>query len=127
MKRVFHYRKSLFCIAGILILSSQAVAQNFTRELYLAKERMNGEDVRLVQNKLIALGFTEVGAADGWFGPNTQKALSSYQEFVGFVPNGRVDKKLWNFMFSNDPRNAEVEKALRSLKSISLAGLKKEE
>lgn len=36
-------------------------------------------DVAAIQSRLAALGYTEVGPADGWFGPNTIKAVTRWQ------------------------------------------------
>lgn len=49
-----------------------------------------GDEVRDVQEKLIALGFP-VGAADGIFGRNTERAVFSFQREYGVPETGMVD------------------------------------
>jgi hypothetical protein len=33
----------------------------------LTSPRMSGDDVRMVQQRLLDLGYSEVGAIDGWY------------------------------------------------------------
>lgn len=51
-----------------------------------------GEPVRIVQLRLAALGY-DVGTADGVFGPQTDKALRSFQRESGLEPDGIVGPK----------------------------------
>ncbi|TCW60825.1 peptidoglycan-binding domain-containing protein [Treponema sp. J25] len=112
---------------ALFFLVGSLTAQEFKRDLFLAKTRMNGEDVKQLQNKLLTLGFKEVDSADGWFGPNTDKAVRAYQEFVGCVPDGRVTKKVWAILFSKDPRAKDIEGAIGAARRITLEGLAREE
>ncbi|MCX7655736.1 MAG: peptidoglycan-binding protein [Treponemataceae bacterium] len=111
----------------LFFLMGSLSAQELRRDLFLAKTRMNGEDVRQLQNKLLALGFKEVGSADGWFGPNTDKGVRAYQEFIGCVPDGKVTKNVWAFLFSKDPRTKDIEEAIGAARRLTLEGLIKQE
>lgn len=46
--------------------------------------------VRAAQLYLAYLGYN-AGGVDGWYGPNTQKALMAFQKANGFEANGRLD------------------------------------
>jgi N-acetylmuramoyl-L-alanine amidase len=50
-------------------------------------ERLFGDDVRELQERLLELGY-DVGRADGIFGSRTGAALASLQREVGLVPDG---------------------------------------
>ena len=51
----------------------------FHRPLSLQAKRMNGDDVWALQRFLIEQGYQEAGVVDGWFGPNTEKAVRRFQ------------------------------------------------
>ena len=60
--------------------SSPRVLRNFTQ----------GEDVRQLQEALIAAGFTVGGAADGKFGKHTEDAVRAFQISKGLTSDGVV-------------------------------------
>lgn len=49
--------------------------------------------VKYVQKRLYALGYTEVGEADGKFGPATEKAVKHYQKDGGGTQDGEITAK----------------------------------
>ncbi|WP_158882715.1 peptidoglycan-binding domain-containing protein [Amycolatopsis anabasis] len=49
-----------------------------------------GPDVHLVQENLIALGYREIGRADGIFGDATARALKRWQRAIGVEPTGKL-------------------------------------
>ena len=49
--------------------------------------------VKYVQKRLYALGYTEVGEADGKFGPATEKAVKRFQKDGGGAQDGEITKK----------------------------------
>jgi len=55
---------------------------------------MSGEDVRILQTKLIELGYN-IGrsGADGKFGNNTLSAVMLFQKDKGLIVDGLVGKK----------------------------------
>jgi len=60
--------------------SSPRVLRNFTK----------GDDVRQVQEKLIAAGFPIDGGADGSFGTHTENAVRAFQAANGLTADGVV-------------------------------------
>ena len=72
-----------------------------TRTLRLASPFMTGDDVLLLQQRLLALGYTEVGTADGIFGPNTDEAVRIFQTRNGLAVDGIVGQTTWNAIFSS--------------------------
>ena len=57
------------------------------RPLYLTSPMMRGDDVAALQLRLGTLGFN-AGRVDGYFGPNTQRALRDFQRNVDLVVDG---------------------------------------
>jgi hypothetical protein len=72
-----------------------------TRTLRLASPYMTGDDVLLLQQRLLALGYTEIGTADGIFGPNTDTAVRIFQTRNGLAVDGIVGQTTWNTIFSS--------------------------
>jgi len=55
------------------------------------RQGAQGDDVKAVQNALIAAGIRVVGGADGAFGPATRSALIDFQSKNGLEQSGEVD------------------------------------
>lgn len=49
--------------------------------------------VKFIQKRLYALGYTEVGEADGSFGPATEKAVKNFQKTGGGSVDGEITAK----------------------------------
>lgn len=75
------------------------ISSNFNRTIELTDPRVNGQDILKLQNRLLSLGFNEIGIADGYYGPATAGAIKKIQTFSGLESNGIVDKSLWVFIF----------------------------
>lgn len=71
------------------------------RNLYLTSPFMQGADVLLLQQRLLELGYTEVGEPDGIFGKMTQNAVRLFQEKNNLEVDGYVGPKTWNKLFSD--------------------------
>jgi peptidoglycan hydrolase-like protein with peptidoglycan-binding domain len=76
----------------------------FERSLYLQTVRMKGDDVLLLQQRLLELGYSEVGVPDGVFGPMTDEAVRHFQENNGLVIDGIVGPVTWEVLFSGDAK-----------------------
>lgn len=83
-------------------------APAYTRLLKLASPNMQGDDVEAVQRALIATGADI--AADGIFGPATERAVKRYQNAKGgLAVDGQVGPKTWAaLMGSEAPTPAKV-------------------
>ena len=82
------------------ITESTATATNFTRVIELKSPRMNGPDVLALQERLLSLGFSEIGTADGYYGPMTEGVIKNIQTSSHFEINGKVDRVLWDHIFN---------------------------
>jgi len=94
----------------ILTMESSEDSKYFKRIIELYTPRMNGEDVLMLQNHLLSLGFYELGEADSYYGPLTEAVIINIQTFSDFYPDGKVDKILWNYIFN--PKNTIVLKEI---------------
>ena len=76
----------------------------FVRILSLTDPLMRGEDVLLLQNRLLELGYTEVGVPDGIFGKMTDSAVRRFQERNSLDVDGYVGPQTWQILFSPQAR-----------------------
>jgi len=75
--------------------------QPFSRPLQLQAQRVNGADVRAVQDRLIALTRPSGGGrGDGWYGPVTAATVRAFQAANDLPVTGRVDRATWDALFS---------------------------
>lgn len=70
-----------------------------TRLLQLKNPMMSGNDVKLLQNRLLDLGYNAVGVADGKFGPKTDNAVRSFQTDNSLVVDGIVGQQTWKALW----------------------------
>lgn len=80
-------------------ITPTATMPALARTLKLTTPNMQGEDVRLLQERLLELGYTEVGMADGSFGKLTEKAVRQYQQENGLTVDGIVGPVTWKKLF----------------------------
>ncbi len=82
----------------VLIRSGETVLAKelFHRPLSLQAKRMNGDDVWALQRFLAEQGYPEVGVVDGWFGPNTEKAVRGFQKDRQMAEDGVVGQAVWD-------------------------------
>jgi YVTN family beta-propeller protein len=74
------------------------------RSLRLASPSMRGDDVQLLQDRLLALGYDEIGWADGVFGPKTDQAVRRFQTSNGLTVDGVVGPITWQVLFSGEAK-----------------------
>ena len=67
----------------------------------LLKNGSRGEEVREVQEMLIASGYMEDGKADGIFGPKTEKAVLAFQQDKALDATGIVGEGTYNALKEN--------------------------
>ena len=79
----------------------------FERVLYLSEPPMQGADVLRVQQRLLTLGYTEAGTADGLFGSLTDQAVRRFQEINNLEVDGVVGPKTWDQLFGGDAIGVE--------------------
>jgi peptidoglycan hydrolase-like protein with peptidoglycan-binding domain len=107
-------RRVVLFLFLLLTAASQGLsAQNFSRVLEIKNRRMNGQDVRHIQSRLLSLGFKKLGEADGWYGPLTEGVIKTLQRFLGFPRNGRVTMEFWNVIF-----DSKQEALLKNISAI---------
>jgi hypothetical protein len=89
------------------IMSTPTIAPTqpeFVRTLRLTSPYMTGDDVTLLQQRLIFLGYTELSSADGVFGPKTDQAVRNFQNVNGLAVDGIVGATTWNALFSSSAK-----------------------
>ena len=72
----------------------------FTRTLSVQASRLSGDDVTIVQQRLYDLGYHEVGAIDGVYGPSVEAAVKRFQRTNGLEVDGVVGQQTWEKLFS---------------------------
>jgi hypothetical protein len=83
-------------------LSKPTITNNIPRVLKLAQPRMHGDDIQNLQKKLLSLKFSDIGEADGWYGPMTENVVKKIQRYLGLQQDGVVTSSTWNALFNPD-------------------------
>jgi peptidoglycan hydrolase-like protein with peptidoglycan-binding domain len=78
----------------------QQPAPPFRRALALQDPPLDGDDVRLVQQRLVDLSYRQVGMVDGIFGPDTDAAVRAFQQQQGLEVDGIVGPQTWASLFN---------------------------
>jgi peptidoglycan hydrolase-like protein with peptidoglycan-binding domain len=85
-------------------LKSSPAPLPFVRNLYVkSRPRVYGLDVKATQLRLRNLGYTDIGEVDGYYGPNTEAVVKTFQEINGLEVDGVVGRLTWNLLFSDEP------------------------
>jgi hypothetical protein len=82
-------------------LASAQAPPSFSRRLLVQTPRLEGDDVRAVQERLSLLGYWP-GDADGIYGPTTEEAVKSFQTNNGLEVDGIVGPQTWERLFSSE-------------------------
>jgi peptidoglycan hydrolase-like protein with peptidoglycan-binding domain len=72
----------------------------FTRILSLKSPMLYGDDILLVQQRLLALHYIEMPTPDGYYGDRTRRAVMHFQLVNGQVIDGIVGPQTWAAVFS---------------------------
>lgn len=84
----------------------------FRRTLRLSSPRMNGGNVRTLQNRLIDMSKkARARGGDGWYGPVTETTVMDFQNANGLRPTGTVDQRTWTALFSGNARRFDAKLA----------------
>lgn len=67
-----------------------------------------GDEVRDLQEILLALGY-DIGAADGAFGPSTERAVVAIQSSAGITADGIVGPSTWQAIDEADRSEPTLE------------------
>jgi hypothetical protein len=79
----------------------------FVRTIQVQNPPIDGDDVRAVQNRLLALGYIQLGEADGIFGANTALAVRAFQARNRLDVDGIIGPQSWQLLFGVSPMAAE--------------------
>lgn len=80
---------------------------------YLAKIHASPEVIKEVQAFLISKGY-KLGKPDGLWGPNTEKAVQSFQKKLGLSPDGRITKKFLTLIRAESEGGDKTSKAKKA-------------
>jgi len=72
----------------------------FVRTLLVQTPRLSGDDVRAAQQRLLDLGYREVGEIDGSYGPSSESATKRFQQANGLDADGVIGSATWEKLFS---------------------------
>ncbi len=91
----------------------------FTRSLKYAFPIMTGEDVLVLQRRLVEIGLSITGQPDGIFGPQTDAAVRAFQQSRGLEVDGVAGPVTWTAIFENTGRetaSGKIQTVLADLK-----------
>lgn len=90
---------------------------SYNRILKVTSPLMQGDDVKVVQNKLNSLGYN-CGTADGYYGNDTKNAVVKFQSDRGLTTDGEVGPATWNALFSNSSSNGNTGGNIGNIRKI---------
>ena len=90
---------------------------SYNRILKATSPLMQGDDVKVVQNKLNSLGYN-CGTADGYYGNDTKNAVVKFQSDRGLTTDGEVGPATWNALFSNSSSNGNTGGNIGNIRKI---------
>lgn len=90
---------------------------SYNRILKVTSPLMQGDDVKVVQNKLNSLGYN-CGTADGYYGNDTKNAVIKFQSDIGLNADGEVGPATWNALFNNSSSNGNTGGNIGNIRKI---------
>ncbi len=94
----------LLMVVAVFALPASALALPGDTELKLGSQ---GEDVRLLQEKLQRAGFYPEGELTGHFGMTTLAAVMAFEKENNLTVDGRVTAEDWKVMFPEDNKKSD--------------------
>jgi peptidoglycan hydrolase-like protein with peptidoglycan-binding domain len=88
--------------------STPVAVDELTRTLSLQSPPLEGDDVRAAQQRLLDLGYTQVGQVDGIFGTNTAQAVRAFQTAQGLAVDGVIGPQTWAALFGSASSNRSL-------------------
>jgi peptidoglycan hydrolase-like protein with peptidoglycan-binding domain len=88
--------------------STPVAVDELTRTLSLLSPPLEGDDVRAAQQRLLDLGYTQVGEVDGIFGTNTAQAVRAFQTAQGLAVDGVIGPQTWDALFGSASTNRSL-------------------
>ncbi|MCL2557931.1 MAG: peptidoglycan-binding protein [Treponema sp.] len=113
---------------NVFATENNASSQPFS-EIYVTRPRIQGPEIRRLQERLAALGFAGLGEIDGLYGPRTADEIYFIKAALGFVdcyipeddwrPDDYsiVNAELWDFIF--DPENTIFLRAISQIRLLN--------
>lgn len=86
-----------------------------------ASSRLSKYEVEAIQNRLVELGYPEVGKVDGRWGEATAGAVNAFRRYEG-LPPGDYDDALRQALAIAQPRNRAVERETATAEDLRAAG-----
>ena len=103
------------------LAATQEAAPALDRALRLREPRMEGDDVRVAQERLVELGFEQVGTPDGIYGPATEAAVRAFQQRRGLDVDGIIGQQTWASLFAT-AEGADVAPIIHARTGFLLGG-----
>ena len=94
---------------------------SYNRILKVTSPLMQGDDVKVVQNKLNSLGYN-CGTADGYYGNDTKNAVIKFQSDIGLNADGEVGPATWNALFNNSSSGGNAYNRILKVTSPLMQG-----
>lgn len=79
---------------------------------------MSGEDVLLLQQRLVGIGLAVTGQPDGVFGPQTDAAVRAFQQSRGLEVDGVAGPLTWTAIFQDTGKDTALEKIRKALEEL---------
>lgn len=94
----------IFCLCFLIGMMPVYAAQQVKDGIYKIANR--GQEVRLIQERLVELGYLESKSTTGYFGTVTQAAVKAFQKDSGLKADGIVGRQTLQALYSEKTEHA---------------------